>query len=107
MRSRYIYDKSGNVIFAQEGDKIIKNRLPKQKDAGFHVIKDCEPFVSMVDGSIITSKSRYREHLRQHGCIEVGNDSSVLNPKREHLKPPPGLKETIIRSVNQVLNRRP
>jgi hypothetical protein len=29
----------------------------------------------MIDGSIIQSRSRHREHLQANGCIEVGNES--------------------------------
>lgn len=45
-------------------------RIPKP-----NVITDeCEPFQSMVDGSIWTSKAAYRRHLRANKMIEVGND---------------------------------
>ena len=39
------------------------------------IMPDIQPYQSMVDGSIITSRSRHREHLRQHRCVEVGNDA--------------------------------
>lgn len=38
------------------------------------VIKDIDPYVSQIDGSLITSRSQHRDHLRAHGCVEVGND---------------------------------
>ena len=70
--------------------------------ADYHVMPDIQPYKSMIDGREITSRSRHREHLRDHGCEEVGNDSSVLNPKPyKGLKSPPGLKEHIIRAVNE------
>ena len=68
---------------------------------GVLVMNDIRPYQSMIDGSEITSRSRHREHLRQHGCVEVGNDSS-LTRKPQPLKSPAGLKETIIRTVNHV-----
>ena len=68
------------------------------------IIGDIKPYISMIDGSEITSRSRHREHLRNHGCIEVGNDSSLTRPPKP-LQSPPGLKETIIRAVNQVEER--
>jgi hypothetical protein len=37
----------------------------------------------MIDGSMIMSRSVHRDHLRQHGCIEVGNE------KMESRPPPP------------------
>ncbi len=69
-----------------------------------HIIGDIAPYRSMVDGSIITSRSHHREHLRQHNCVEVGNDSSLWK-KPEPLKSPPGLKDDIIRAVNDVERR--
>lgn len=38
------------------------------------VAPDIHPYRSMIDGSLITSRSKHREHLRDHGCIEVGNE---------------------------------
>ena len=38
------------------------------------VIKDIDPYVSQIDGSLITSRSQHRDHLKAHGCIEVGNE---------------------------------
>lgn len=69
----------------------------------YHVMPDIQPYRSMIDGSVITSRSRHREHLKAHGCVEVGNDSS-LNRQKQPIKSPPGLKEKIIRATNQVLD---
>lgn len=63
------------------------------------IMPDIEPYRSMIDGSMISSRSQHREHLRRHGCVEVGNDSSVVNARPQPLKSPPGLKETIAREV--------
>ena len=68
------------------------------------VMGDIAPYKSMIDGSEITSRSRHREHLRAHGCIEIGNETKYLQPKP--LQSPPGLKEEIIRATNQVLSKR-
>lgn len=35
---------------------------------------DIQPYQSMIDGSWITSRSHHRTHLRDHGCIEIGNE---------------------------------
>lgn len=42
---------------------------------------EMEPLESMVDGSIWTSKARYREHLRANGLIEKGNDKAKLDTR--------------------------
>tara|TARA_R110000868_G_scaffold52597_6_gene165960 strand:- start:651 stop:977 length:327 start_codon:yes stop_codon:yes gene_type:complete len=105
MRSRYIYDTKGDVIFAQEGENVVlDNRQPEPK-AGFYVVPDIQPYQSMIDGRMITSRAMHREHLRANNCVEIGNDSS-LHRQPQPLKPPPGLKEEIIRVVNHFEEKR-
>lgn len=60
------------------------------------VYGDIEPYISQIDGSIIHSRSRHKEHLRDHGCIEVGNEKVTPKP----ITSPPGLKEKLIEVVN-------
>lgn len=38
------------------------------------VAADIQPYRSMCDGTMITSRSQHREHLRRHGVIEIGNE---------------------------------
>lgn len=66
----------------------------------YHIMGDIEPYMSMITGEQITSRSHHRAHLKQHGYIEVGNDSSLYR-KPQPIKSPPGLKETVIRVVNE------
>ncbi len=100
MRSRWVYNK-GEVVYAEERGVVTVDKREVSTDPRFYVIKDCEPFKSMVDGSIINSRSQYRAHLKEHGCIEVGNDSSVLKPVQKPLKAPPGLKAEILKVARQ------
>lgn len=45
-------------------------------------ISDCMPETRhMCDGKHYTSKAAYRQATKANGCIEVGNDSSYLQPK--------------------------
>jgi len=46
------------------------------------VMSDIQPYKSMIDGSWITSRSRHRTHLKDHGCIEVGNEKQEHKPKQ-------------------------
>ncbi len=94
MRKRYIQLKNGNLV------EVNDDYTPEPR-SDIHIIGDIKPYISMIDGREITSRSRHREHLRDHGCVEVGNDSSLSKP-RPPLESPPGLKEKIIRGVNQV-----
>ena len=40
-----------------------------------HVMPDFKaPYKSMIDGTMIESRAQHREHLKKHGCQEVGNE---------------------------------
>ena len=36
----------------------------------------------MADGQFYTSKAKFRETTKAHGCVEVGNESAYLNKPR-------------------------
>ena len=38
------------------------------------VMADCQPFKSIVDGSIINSNAGRRDHMKRHNLIELGNE---------------------------------
>jgi hypothetical protein len=78
-----------------------KGYEPLGEPAGPMVMPDIAEYRSMIDGSVITSRSRHREHLRQHRCVEIGNDSSVMNPKPRPMQSPPGLKQALIEATNK------
>ena len=94
-RRRYV-QLNGELV------EVGKDYVPEPRAEVPHVIGDIAPYRSMIDGRMITSRSHHREHLRQHGCIEVGNDSS-LQKSRGPLQAPHGLKEQIARNVYQKL----
>lgn len=105
MRSHYEY-RGGEVIYAvEDGVVTIDKRDCESNTKSFQVMPDIQPYRSMIDGTIINSRSRHREHLRAHGVVEVGNDSS-LRAKPKPLQSPPGLKDAIIRAVNEVESRK-
>lgn len=78
---------------------------PEVRATSYQVMGDIQPYKSMIDGSVISSRSHHREHLRQHGCVEVGNDSSLYR-KPQPLKSPPGLKQALIEAAHKHLRYR-
>lgn len=90
-RRRYV-QINGELI------EVSPDYVPEPREPMPHVIGDIKPYRSMIDGSLITSRSQHREHLRMHGCVEIGNDSSLSKP-RPPVQAPKGLKETIARAV--------
>lgn len=69
------------------------------------VMGDIQPYISQIDGSIIESRSKHRAHLKQHNCIEIGNETKHIT-KSKPLTPPPGLKQTLIEVANAKLRYR-
>lgn len=96
MRTRYVYDNKGNQVVVESRNERARN---------WQILPDIQPYRSMIDGSIINSRSRHREHLRAHGCEEIGNDSSLTREPKP-IASPPGLKEAIIRAANETLKRK-
>lgn len=97
MRKRWVY------VDGQAYDADAYVREPRS--TSYQVMPDIQPYVSMIDGSVINSRSVHRDHLRQHGCFEVGNDSS-LHQTPKPLKSPPGLKDALIRAAHQHLRSK-
>ena len=67
----------------RNGEMVEKGSIKDtQQDTGngLFIMPDIHSYQSMITGETITSRSRHREHLRQHGMMEVGNDSSLIKP---------------------------
>lgn len=65
------------------------NYLPdNSNNSGVQIISDgMEPTRHMADGNYYTSKSEFRKATKRAGCIEVGNDPSVMPKPREYRMP--------------------
>lgn len=44
------------------------------------IMPDISPYKSVITGEVIGSRSTHRDHLRQHNCIEVGNEKPKPQP---------------------------
>ena len=103
-----IYDRKGLLAEYQDEELVwVREELGKHTKPGHQIMLDIQPYKSMVDGSMITSRSKHREHLRQHNCIEVGNEKMqntpppVQNNRREMLHR--RLGDMSDRQANQIL----
>ena len=61
------------TVYVLEDGKLVVKRASLERR--LQIVRDIQPYQSMVDGSRITSRSKHREHLKAHGCIEVGNET--------------------------------
>lgn len=66
--------------------------------ASYMVMGDITPYRSTITGEIIQSRSRHREHLRDHNCIEMGNDRP--SPRRPDESAFKGLRQELIARYN-------
>lgn len=74
----------------------------KSKPEAPMVMRDIKPYKSMIDGRMINSRSAHREHLREHGCIEIGNEKfSPVQTPLDHAK----RKELIRAQVDSMSER--
>lgn len=71
------------------------------------IMPEIEPYRSTITGEIITSRAKHKEHLRRHGYVELGNDSS-LHAKYKGMPDtaPQQRKELLIAQVNAMTNKQ-
>jgi hypothetical protein len=94
MKKRYIQDP--NTLELIPADEYVEPVVNSPM-----VMPDIQPYRSQLDGSMVTSRSKHRELLKVHGCIEIGNETKYLRPKP--VSAPEGLKQRIIDVVNSKL----
>lgn len=93
VRGRFIWDEVEKRMVPES------EYIPPPEVNAPAIMGDIQPYKSMIDGSMIASRSTHREHLRQHGCIEIGNEKVTPKP----IEPPKGLRDDIARAVYQRL----
>lgn len=91
-RRRWIQDGETGELIEVSTDYV-------QPPNGPFIQGDIQPYRSMVDGRMVTSRSQHRSMLKQHGLIEVGNETKYLKSRKP--APPPGLKDAIIGAVKR------
>ena len=75
-------------------------RKKDSKGRYYYVQGDIQPYKSMIDGRMITSRSQHRRHLKANNCIEVGNEDPT-----KHISQPKVQNECLERLKWEV-NRR-
>lgn len=93
----YIQDKeTGKFIPAHEWEA--KYGTNSRGKTSWQVMPDISPYKSIIDGREISSRSRHRAHLKENGCIEVGNEKQTPNTIPEV----PNLKADIVESCKKL-----
>lgn len=84
MRSRYIL--VGDKLLPEAEARAILDRHRKPS-SGITVIQDIgEPFVSPVDGTLLSSRAAVREHNRRNSVADVGNDAAFSHPAKPRVQ---------------------
>ena len=75
-------------IYIQIDGQLIEKSKHYSEPVAPIIMPDIQPYQSMADGSMITSRSHHREHLKKHNCIEIGNESmeSKVTPVKDTRK---------------------
>jgi hypothetical protein len=77
------------------GELIPKEEYYAPSEQHHMIMPDIKDYKSTITGEMITSRSKHKAHLKQHNCIELGNENPYL---KKEFKPAPGLKEEIIKN---------
>jgi len=96
MRKTYVFDRTTLQLVPKD-----EFYARAQEVNAPMVIGDIQPYQSQIDGSMISSRSQHRSHLRQHGCVEIGNETKALYAQTTPKGPPPGLKDALIRAFHE------
>ncbi len=89
MKKTYVQTDSGLVLV----EKV------RSAPVGPYIIGDIKPHRNMVTGEYVTSRSRHKSILREHGLEEVGNENlAKYTPARPQ---PTGVKESILQSLEK------
>lgn len=68
------------------------------------IMSDIGEYRSPLDGSMVTSRSQHRDHMRRHEVIEVGNE--CFNPRpRDERAALPSAGYDIQRAIHQLRSR--
>ena len=67
---------------------------------GINIMSDIEPYRSPIDGKIIGSRSRHRDHMREHNVIEAGTEPLPDRPKPAY--EPQGVGQDVKRAIEEL-----
>lgn len=96
----YVY-RNGQLVDKREAEPLVT-----KGQASYVISDEMAPTRHMADCKTYTSKAKFREVTRAHGCIEVGNDTAPLTKPRQRVELDRGLRrEHIQRAIYDLKNR--
>lgn len=106
----WMMSRTGQKWICRQDDEGKFSLIPVEeacKPAGkVHVIQDSmDPTWHPCTGETMDSRSQFKRVTKAHGCIEVGNDPSVMNPKPREYQPITPVRQTLIQAYKGELPR--
>ena len=78
MRRRFIQQPDGSLR-----EVTTDYRAPKRKGHDASIMPDIEPFVSPVDGSVVSSRSKLRVHNKMHNVTNAADFSPEYRARKK------------------------
>ena len=108
-RTTYVFQTNPDGSYAEPLHMVEKKDQLYQYCGGrvmkhaHNIIEDIQPYRSTIDGSVISSRSVHRRHLREHGCVEIGTEN--MEKAEKHFKKPEHDAREVKRVVNEAYER--
>jgi len=67
------------TVWVYRNGKLVEKGVDSSPVFAPQIMSDIKPYRNMINGKIITSRSEHRTLLRDHGCVEVGNDLPAVS----------------------------
>lgn len=67
----------------RDGKLVEKGAAPARNRAAPEIMPDIKPYRSTITQELITSRSKHRQHLRQHNCEEIGSETPAWLKERQ------------------------
>lgn len=68
------------------------------------IVSDVQPYRSMITGERIAGRKQHRDHLRAHGCIEIGNEAP--KPRTRQAVPKTSRREALHKQLADVSDKQ-
>lgn len=94
-RGSYVQDpKTGKLVPKEE--------FVDESESHVYVLGDIQPYKSIHNGEIISSRSQHREHLKRHGLYEIGNDIDA-HMKQKKREPSRKDREKLRQTIGEIM----
>lgn len=67
------------------------------------IVRDIEPYQSMITGERVAGRAQHRAHLREHGCVEVGNEKP---PQRKAAAPKQSRRQVLHQQLGDMNDKQ-